>query len=315
MVKDTYDVTGGYLTRAAAGTDEKGQPAVHFNFNSQGGELFGELTGSHLPDTASGFHYKLGIILDNELYSAPSIQSRIYDSGQISGSFTPKAVKDLVDVLNAGSLPAALTKEPISKLYTEATLGTDTIEKSTHAMLIAVILVPLFMLWYYRFAGIVANIVLVLNMLMLVAIMLTIKAAFTLTGFAGLALTVGMAVDNNVLVFERLREEMDRGATLRMAIRNAFQRAGTTIIDCNLTHLIAATRALHGRLRPAPRLRRHPLVGRGHQHVHLGLRRPRDLRNRRKAAVDHQAQDDARDRAHRASTSWAGSRCAPRCRW
>ena len=87
----------------------------------------------------------------------------------------------------------------------------------------------------------VANIALVLNMLMLLAIMLTIKAAFTLTGFAGLALTVGMAVDNNVLVYERLREELDRGATLRMAIRNAFHRAGATIIDCNLTHLIAAT--------------------------------------------------------------------------
>ena len=108
-------------------------------------------------------------------------------------------------------------------------------------MIIASILVPLFMLWYYRFSGMVANIALILNMLMLFAIMLTIKAAFTLTGFAGLALTVGMAVDNNVLVFERLREELERGATLRMAIRNAFHRASATIIDCNLTHLIAAT--------------------------------------------------------------------------
>ena len=97
------------------------------------------------------------------------------------------------------------------------------------------------MLWYYRFCGIVANIALVLNMLMLFAFMLAFKAAFTLTGFAGLALTVGMAVDNNVLVFERLREELDRGATLRMAIRNAFQRASATIIDANLTTLIAAT--------------------------------------------------------------------------
>ena len=97
------------------------------------------------------------------------------------------------------------------------------------------------MLLYYRFSGMVANIALLLNMLILFAVMLAFKAAFTLTGFAGLALTVGMAVDNNILVFERLREELDRGATLRMAIRNAFHRAGTTIIDCNLTHLIAAT--------------------------------------------------------------------------
>jgi SecD/SecF fusion protein len=241
VVKDTYDVNGSYLTRSSPGSDEKGQPCVHFNFNSRGAQLFGQLTGDHLPDTATNFYYLLGIILDNEMYSAPRINSRIDASGEISGNFTQKAVKDLVDVLNAGSLPAALTKEPISKLYTGATLGADTIEKSTRAMLIAVVLVPLFMLWYYRFAGIVANIALVLNMLMLVAIMLTIKAAFTLTGFAALALTVGMAVDNNVLVFERLREELGRGATLRMAIRNAFQRAGTTIIDCNLTHLIAAS--------------------------------------------------------------------------
>ena len=146
-----------------------------------------------------------------------------------------------MNVLNAGSLPAALTKEPISELYSGATLGSDTITKSLHAMLIASILVPLFMLVYYRFSGVVAVVALVLNMLILFAVMLAFKAAFTLTGFAGLALTVGMAVDNNILVFERLREEHDRGATLRMAIRNAFHRAGTTIIDCNLTHMIAAT--------------------------------------------------------------------------
>ncbi len=108
-------------------------------------------------------------------------------------------------------------------------------------MIIACILVPLFMLFYYHFSGLVANIALMLNMLILFAVMRAFNAAFTLTGFAGLALTVGMAVDNNILVFERLREELDRGATLRMAIRNAFHRAGTTIIDCNLTHLIAAT--------------------------------------------------------------------------
>ena len=102
------------------------------------------------------------------------------------------------------------------------------------------ILVPAFMLWYYRFPGIIADIALALNIIVLLAIMIAVKAAFTLPGFAGFALTVGMAVDNNVLVFERLREELARGAALRMAIRNAFQRASATIIDCNITHLIAA---------------------------------------------------------------------------
>jgi SecD/SecF fusion protein len=241
VVPDDYNVTGAYLTRADTGTDRKGQPCVNFTFNTAGGELFGQLTSHHLPDKLTDFSYKLGIILDNEIYSAPGIQGAIYDHGEITGSYTQKDVQDQVNVLNAGSLPAALTKEPVSELYSGATLGSDTITKSLHAMLIASILVPLFMLWYYRFCGIVANVALVLNMLILFAIMVAFKAAFTLTGFAGMALTVGMAVDNNILVFERLREERDRGATLRMAIRNAFHRAGTTIIDCNLTHMIAAT--------------------------------------------------------------------------
>jgi SecD/SecF fusion protein len=241
VVTDASDVTGAYLTKSEPGTDEEGKPCVKFNFNTTGGQKFGELTSEHQPDKISGFKYRLGIILDNELYSAPSINSPIYESGIITGNFSKEEVDFLVDVLNAGSLPAVLVKEPISELYSGATLGSSTITKSLHAMLIASILVPLFMLMYYRFSGIVAVLALVLNMLILFAIMRAFRAAFTLTGFAGLALTVGMAVDNNILVFERLREERDRGATLRMAIRNAFHRAGTTIIDCNLTHMIAAT--------------------------------------------------------------------------
>lgn len=237
---DEGGITGEYLTRATSGNDQKGQPCVQFNFNSKGGQLFGAMTSSHLPDKQTDFTYKLGIVLDGVLYSAPSIQSTITDRGEITGSFTVEEVESLVNVLNAGSLPAALTKEPISKLYSGASLGADTIKKSTNAMIIASILVPLFMFWYYRFCGLVANIALVLNMLMLFAFMIAVKAAFTLTGFAGLALTVGMAVDNNVLVYERLREELAHGATLRMAIRNAFHRASATIIDANLTTLIAA---------------------------------------------------------------------------
>lgn len=241
VVTDDCNVTGAYLTRSDVGSDRKGQPCVNFQFNNDGGQLFGQLTGDHLPDKVTDFTYKLGIILDGELYSAPSIQSTIFDRGEITGSFTKEEVQDLVNVLNAGSLPAALSKEPISELFSGPTLGQDTIEKSWKAMMISSILVPLFMLWYYRFSGLVADIVLVLNMLMLFAIILTVKAALTLTGFAGLALTVGMAVDNNVLIYERLREELERGATLRMAIRNAFQRASATIIDANITTLIAAT--------------------------------------------------------------------------
>ncbi len=241
VLNDPYNITGDYLTSAKPSTDRTGRPAVSFAFDTRGAERFAQMTSTHLPDKVSGFTYKLAIILDDELFSAPSIQSTISDQGEITGSFTPQEVQEQVNVLNAGSLPAALSKEPISKLYSGATLGTDTIEKSTRAMVVSSILVLLFMLWYYRFSGIVANIALGLNLLILFAVMIAFKAAFTLTGFAGLALTVGMAVDNNVLVYERLREELARGATVRMAIRNAFHRAGTTIIDCNVTHLIAAT--------------------------------------------------------------------------
>lgn len=239
VVTDKYNVTGAYLVNARSDTD-KGQPSVSFTFNDMGGQRFGELTGDHLPDKQTGFTYKLAIILDDELYSAPQLNSRITRSGIITGRFKQEEVDDLVRVLKAGSLPVALSKVPISKLFSGPTLGQDTITKSTRAMIIAAILVPLFMLVYYRFCGIVADFALLLNILILFAIMLSINAVFTLTSFAGLALTIGMAVDNNVLVFERLREELARGAALRMAIRNAFQRAGTTIIDANLTTLIVA---------------------------------------------------------------------------
>ena len=125
-------------------------------------------------------------------------------------------------------------------MNTDATPGAETIRQSKIAMIIASIVVPLFMLYYYRFAGLVAVLGLALNMLMLVAMMILVKAPFTLPALAGLALTVGMDVDNNVLIYERLREELAHGAALRMAIRNAFHRVGVVIIDANITHIIAA---------------------------------------------------------------------------
>lgn len=239
---DNYNVTGAMLSDSSVGMDQRnGRPCVNFAFNAIGADLFARLTGDNLPDKVQNFARQLGVILDGALQTAPNIQSTISDRGEITGNFTDADVESIVSVLRAGSLPAALRPEPISKLYSGPTLGRDTIEKSRTAMIISSILVPLFMLVYYRFAGLVANIALVLNMLMLVGIMISINAAFTLPGLAGLALTVGMAVDNNVLIYERLREELERGASLRMAIRNAFQRASAVIIDANLTTLLAAT--------------------------------------------------------------------------
>ena len=235
---DRFDVTGDFLSRASGGYDQNLQPCVNFSFNSQGAALFGTLTSQNLPDPANRLLSRLGIVLDGVLLSAPTIRSTISSDGQITGSFKQADVEFLVGVLNAGSLPAALYSDPISEQKISPQLGADTIRSGARAMLLATIVVLTFMLMYYRFSGIVADLAVLLNIVLVVALMIFIKAAFTLAGLAGLVLSVGMAVDANVLIYERMREELDRGASVRMAIRNGFQRAFSTIVDSNLTTLI-----------------------------------------------------------------------------
>ena len=235
---DRFDVTGDFLSRASGGYDQNLQPCVNFSFNSQGSALFGTLTSQNLPDPANRLLSRLGIVLDGVLLSAPTIRSTISSDGQITGSFKQADVEFLVGVLNAGSLPAALYSDPISEQKISPQLGADTIRSGARAMLLATIVVLTFMLMYYRFSGIVADLAVLLNIVLVVALMISIKAAFTLAGLAGLVLSVGMAVDANVLIYERMREELDRGASVRMAIRNGFQRAFSTIVDSNLTTLI-----------------------------------------------------------------------------
>ena len=238
VVLDRFDVTGGYLTRSLSSYDSNMQPCVNFAFNSAGAALFNVLTSQNLPDPANRLESRLGILLDDTLLSAPVIRSAISSNGQITGSFRQADVDFLVGVLNAGSLPAALVSEPISEQKISPQLGADTIRSGAQAMLLATIVVLAFMLAYYRFSGFVADLAVLLNIVLVVALMISIKAAFTLAGLAGLVLSVGMAVDANVLIYERMREETDRGAAVRMAIRNGFQRAFSTIVDSNLTTLI-----------------------------------------------------------------------------
>jgi SecD/SecF fusion protein len=241
VVKDEYNVDGGYLARSSRGADEKGQLAVDFQFDSTGGNKFGGLTGSHNPDpTYNNEEYRLGIILDNVLYSAPGIRTTIFQNGQITGGFDQQQVDDLVAVLTAGALPATLSKEPISQRLIGPTLGRDTIEKGLLSLKISVALVFISVLLYYGFAGVVACLALAMNGILLLALMILLRAPFTLPGLAGFALTIGMAVDANVLIFERMREEAARGAALRMTIRNGFERAWNAIFDSNLTTLITA---------------------------------------------------------------------------
>ena len=179
-------------------------------------------------------------MLDGELLSAPNLLAVIRDRGQITGDFSTEEVKWLVGVLDAGTLPAALNEIPISEQRVDPTLGEATIESGKRAIGISLIAIALFMPFYYRFSGLVACFALVLNLVLVLGVMLAIGATFTLPGLAGLVLTVGMAVDANVLIFERIREELAGGSALRMAIRNGFGRATRTIVDANLTTLITA---------------------------------------------------------------------------
>jgi SecD/SecF fusion protein len=238
VVLDRFDVTGGDLGRVSPGFDQNLSPSVNFTFNSRGAARFGLLTGQNVPDPANRLQSRLGILLDDVLQSAPTIQSRIESNGQITGNFRQADIDFLVEVLNAGSLPAALESEPISEQKISPQLGADTIQSGTRAMLLATIAVLTFMLVWYRLPGLIADLAVLLNILLVLALMISMKAAFTLAGLAGLVLSVGMAVDANVLIYERMREELDRGAAVRMAIRNGFARAFSTIVDSNLTTLI-----------------------------------------------------------------------------
>ena len=232
-------VDGRYLINARRTMDENGGVAVGFTFNPRGGFLFSQLTGKYSPKT-DGNEYRLAAILDGELHSAASIKTMIHDNGQISGSFTNEEVQELVSVLNAGALELPLKKEPISEYTISPTLGVDVQEKGKTAIIVAGVIVLAFMIAYYWVAGVIADICLIVNVILVLGVMALIDATFTLPGLAGLVLTIGMAVDANVLIFERIREELQKGSSLRMSIHNGFARAFTTIIDANLTTLISA---------------------------------------------------------------------------
>jgi SecD/SecF fusion protein len=237
------EVTGKYLRQAKPDVDDRLQPAVRFEFDSRGASRFGKLTREHKPEEGGAFRYQLAILLDKLVMSAPAINSEIRDSGIIEGGpqgFKAKEVEHLIQVLRAGSLPASLNPNPLQEEKVGPTLGEDTIAKGVFAIWVSLLVVPIFMIIYYRFAGVVAVLALLVNMILLIGSMSFIQATFSLPGLAGLALTIGMAVDANVLVFERMREEKERGASLAQQIRNGFNRAWVTIFDSHVTLFLAA---------------------------------------------------------------------------
>jgi len=232
-------VDGHLLTRANQTMDENGAPAVGFTFNQEGGFRFQRLTGNNRPDR-DGFQRRLAVLLSGKVHSAPNLQAIISTSGIITGRFSQEEINSLINVLNAGALDVPLKPQPISEFTISPTLGIEVQEKGKNAIVLALAIVFVFMLIYYKVAGAIADLCLLLNMVLVMGIMSFIDATFTLPGLAGLVLTIGMAVDANVLIFERIREEMAKGSSLRMAIHNGFERAFTTIVDANVTTLITA---------------------------------------------------------------------------
>jgi SecD/SecF fusion protein len=234
------EVNGSDLARASVQIAKNGGYQVGFNMTTAGAEKMLKMTIANQPDAITGFKRRMAILLDGIVLSAPSLNSPIRAEGQIEGNFNLKDVEFLVQILNSGSLPGAISKQPISENVVGATMGADAIAKGKLASGLGLLTTVLCVLAYYRFSGLIATIALLLNLAMILASMMLFRQPLTLAGLAGLVLSVGMSVDANVLVFERIREERQKNATARMAIRNGFDRAWTTIFDSNLTTLISA---------------------------------------------------------------------------
>ncbi len=225
-------VTGRDLKTARVAPGEFGEPTVSFTLSSEGGNRFGDVTGANV---GRG----LAIVLDGGVMSAPTINDRITTQGVIHGNFTQQEVEDLAMVLRSGALPAGLTY--LEERTVGPTLGKDSIAKGKEAGMIGGLLVILAMLVVYKLTGINAVSALLLNMVLVFGFLAIFDATLTVPGIAGIVLTVGMAVDANVLIFERIREELRSGRTVKSAISAGFGKALSSIIDANVTTLIAAT--------------------------------------------------------------------------
>lgn len=228
-------LTGELLTDARismGGRDIGSEISVGLEFNSEGARIFDKVTAENVGK-------RLAIVLDNTVYSAPQIRERISGGkASITGGFTMDEAKDLAIVLRAGALPAPV--RVVQNITIGPTLGQDSINKGVLATLLASIFVIIFMVIYYRYSGIIANVALALNLIYLLGIFSAFKATMTLPGIAGIALTIGMGVDSNVLIFERIREELRLGKTVRAAVDGGYAKAWVAIFDSHITTLITA---------------------------------------------------------------------------
>lgn len=226
-------LTGDLLTEARVNIDQRfNEPQVTITFNATGARLFEDITGQNVKK-------RLAIILDGNVYSAPAIQERIGGgNAQISGSFTMEEAKDLAIVLRAGSLPAPV--KILQNLTVGPSLGRDSIMAGQFAGILATMMVVVFMIVYYKLSGLIADFALILNIVLLLGAMASLNATLTMPGIAGIILAIGMAVDSNVLMFERMREEIREGRTPRAAVESGYKKAFWTIFDSHVTTLITA---------------------------------------------------------------------------
>jgi preprotein translocase subunit SecD len=231
LVRRVAPVTGRDLRNARPTIDEYNQPAISFSFNREGARKFGNFTGANVGRN-------LAVIMDSRVYSAPTIQERISDEGRITGSFSQEEASDLALILRSGALPASLTY--LEERTVGPSLGADSIRAGVTASIAGLILVALFMLGYYRLSGINAVVAVALNLLILLACMAYVGAVLTLPGIAGFILTIGMGVDSNVLIFERIKEELGSTKGVRSAVSSGFDRVFLTILDTHIASLIAA---------------------------------------------------------------------------
>ena len=231
LVRRETVISGRDLKTARVGVDENNQPDIQFTLNPAGADKFKRETGRNVGR-------RLAIILDGSVASAPVINSQIGAEGRIQGRFTPQEADELAKVLRAGALPATLRY--LQELTVGASLGKDSIRSGVMASAAAMAFILIFMLAYYRLSGVNAVVALAANLLILLGAMAYSSATLTLPGIAGVILTIGVGVDTNVLVFERIREELRNGKTVRAAVTNGFERVWITILDTHATALIAA---------------------------------------------------------------------------
>jgi preprotein translocase subunit SecD len=231
------EITGGVIEDATAnlgqqGSSALGQPVVNLSMNSEGARKWAIVTGANVGK-------KVAIVLDKKVHMAPNIKEKIRGGGTlIEGFANMNEAKDIAIVLRAGALPAPV--DIIEERIVGPSLGADSVRKGTYSVVVGLAMVLLFMLVYYKWSGLVADFALIWNIVLVLAILASLSATLTLPGIAGLILTVGMSIDANVIIFERIREELKKGKTPRAAVNAGYDRALTTIVDANITTVIAA---------------------------------------------------------------------------